>query len=494
MTEYAEFGGMELYMKDVISFSVPGSPTIHDLQLGITLIRFVEFDLEYFGEQCAQIYRQQLRAGDEEALLKALSLKELIRNCHPYCATLLHTAFDKLALDCIIDDICKTEDIGLEELWVKNLSAQELFGQALFERITEYKTGYAINQWTNLQRMQAYALSKTAVIYGGAEADISVHKARKLYYDTAFRLTASALGFQSEDLPKVRISSVPFLPESISMMKNAVNTLEPVLKSKMEGIITRAPLKGKECVQDQMAGMALNIMMSVKRPEIDEIQQMIQTYGSLPTSVFEPSSFKAIIDLEFDQLIEKGFYLRAEQKGYTRAKYSAKKETLSEKTDVRAEIPVSAVPDRAREPVRKPPTVEKVIYRDLKRADEEAPTEQQEAEAETPKTAVNIKNIVADLGADNSVKVKKIIEMAESPARKESKKRTMQEINMRCNLIWTSMNVRAGWSISAEEASEWFRYLTRLRYGIGTGELTPEALDKFLDATLEVYELLPENA
>ncbi len=64
---------------------------------------------------------------------------------------------------------------------------------------------------------------------------------------------------------------------------------------------------------------------------------------------------------------------------------------------------------------------------------------------------------------------------------------------MRCNLIWTSMNVRSGWSISSEEASVWFRYLTRLRYGIGTGELTPEALDKFLDATLEVYKLLPEN-
>jgi hypothetical protein len=55
------------------------------------------------------------------------------------------------------------------------------------------------------------------------------------------------------------------------------------------------------------------------------------------------------------------------------------------------------------------------------------------------------------------------------------------------------MNVRTGWSITADEASEWFRYLTRLRYGIGTGELTPQALDKFLDATLEVYKLLPDN-
>lgn len=482
---------MELYMKDVISFSVPGNNSIHDLQLGHTLIRFTLFDLKYFGEQCAQIYRQHLRAGEEDALAKALVLKELIRTCHPYCATLLNTDFDMVALDCIIDDMCTTEGIGLEELWVRNMTAKDKFGQALFSRITEYKTGYAINQWTNLQRMQAYASSKAAVIYGGPEADLYVHKARKLYYDTAFRLTASRLGFQSDDLPKVRVSSVPFLPESMTMMKNAVDTLEPVVKSRMGGIEPREPLKGKECVQDQMAGMALNIMMNMKRPEIDEIRQMIQSYGELPNSVYEPSCFKALIDLEFDQLMEKGFYLRAEEKGYTRLKYSGRKDILPEKVDIRPEIPQPAAAVRTPEAVKKPPVAEKMIYRDIMQADEKVPDEDKTAVDAKPTDT--IKKIVADMNTGEAGKVKTIIEMAESPNRKESKKRTLQEVNTRCNLIWTSMNVRTGWSISAEEASEWFRYLTRLRYGIGTGELTPEALDKFLDATLEVYKLLPEN-
>ena len=115
-----------------------------------------------------------------------------------------------------------------------------------------------------------------------------------------------------------------------------------------------------------------------------------------------------------------------------------------------------------------------------------------EKKAEEDAKTSNIKEIVADLES-SAVSVRKIIEMVEDPNRKVSKKRTLQEVNMRCNLIWTSMNVRSGWSITPEEASEWFRYLTRLRYGIGTGQLTPQSLDKFLDATLEVYKLLPEN-
>lgn len=477
-------------MKDVISFSVPGNNSIHDLQLGNTLMRFAEFDMKYFGEQCAQIYRQHLSVG-EDALLKALALKELVRNCHPYCATLLNSELEMIALDCIIDDMCTTEGVGLEELWVKNLSSKDRFGQALFSRITEYKTGYAINQWTNLQRMQSYAVSKIAVIYGGAETELSVHKARKLYYDTAFRLTASALGFQSDDLPKVRVSSAPFLRESINMMKNAVNTLEPAIKSKMDGVEPRAPLKGRDCVQDQMAGMALNIMMNMKRPEIDEIRQLIQVYGALPNAVYEPSSLKAVIDLEFDQLMEKGFYLRIEEKGYTRLKYSSRKDGIPEKSDVRRENPEPPVAAPVQVAAKKPPVAEKMVYQDIMRADKKVVADEEAANPVQP--TATIKNIVADLGAGGAGNVKTIIEMAESPNRKESKKRTLQEVNTRCNLIWTSMNVRTGWSISSEEASEWFRYLTRLRVGIGTGELSPEALDKFLDATLEVYKLLPEN-
>ncbi|NMA25100.1 MAG: hypothetical protein GX936_05475 [Clostridiales bacterium] len=136
-----------------------------------------------------------------------------------------------------------------------------------------------------------------------------------------------------------------------------------------------------------------------------------------------------------------------------------------------------------------PPPEKKIVPAESILKDLSAPPEEK---AEEDAKTSNIKEIVADLES-SAVSVRNIIEMVEDPNRKVSKKRTLQEVNMRCNLIWTSMNVRSGWSITPEEASEWFRYLTRLRYGIGTGQLTPQSLDKFLDATLEVYKLLPEN-
>lgn len=502
-------------MKDAISFSVPGCGSIRELQLGYTLIRFADFDLKYFREECAQIYAQHLSAG-EDVLAKALAFKEFIRNCHPYCAALMNTEFDKIALDCIIDTICAKEGIGLEELWVRNIASRDALSRALFDRVTEYKTGHAINQWKNLMRLQAYTASKMAVIYGGPEADLSVHKARKLYYDAAFRLTAAELGFGTDDLPSVKISSVPFLAESMSMMKNAVNTLAPAVKAKTSELAPKEPLRGKPCVQDQMAGMALNIMLDMKRPEIEEIRQFIQTYGELPNTVYEPSSFKAIIDLEFDQLMDRGFYIRADQKGYTRAKYSARKEPVPEIFAIQPDPaePAAAESTPAAEPepedeiqpavetkpktekkpkAEKKPALKETEEASEKKQDDEKIPKAEEKKAETT-PADNIKEIMAGMGIGQSVPVRQIIKMAEDPTRKASKKRTLQEVNTRCNLIWTSMNVRAGWSITAEESAEWFRYLAQLRYGIGTGELTPEALDKFLDATLEVYKLLPGNA
>lgn len=448
------------------------------LKLGLTLIRFAEFDLKYFRDQCVETYRKE---GDSGILEKAAALKEYLRNCHPYCSALLNTDFDKVALDCLIEYICIKEDVGLEELWVKNITAPNSFREAVFKRITEYKAGLAINQWANLQRMQAYAVSKMSVIYGGDEADIHVHKARKHYYDTAFMMTASALGFTSEDLPKVRVSNVALSPLFHSLMKNAANTLEPVVTSMTEGTEVKPLLKGNACLQDQIAGMALKVLTGIKRPEVEEITQMIQMYNALPDIIYEPCCFKAIIDLEFDLLMVNGYSLRFDQKTYTRVKYAAKKEPVTKQVPAKSEIPAPINHKEA--DARK-----KLLKENLKAA------EKTEAANAKGGGKSGLKNAASDMEKPITGKVRTIIQMAEDPDRKPTKIRTLQEVNLRCNLIWMNMNIRTDWSRTAEtEVSEWFRYLTRLRYGIGMGELTHEALDKFLDATQEVFRFLPEN-
>jgi hypothetical protein len=110
-------------MRDTLSFSVPGNSKIHKLNPGITLIRFIGFDLSFFREQCESLYVQELKK-EKDFLTEARTVKEYIRNCHPYCAALLNTTFDKTALDCVIESICLKTGAGPEELWVTYMADQ----------------------------------------------------------------------------------------------------------------------------------------------------------------------------------------------------------------------------------------------------------------------------------------------------------------------------------------------------------------------------------
>jgi hypothetical protein len=510
-------------MKDIISFSVPGSMAIYELPVGSTLIRFMAFDLEFFAEQCVELYKKSRGSGGNDTLAKAMALKEYLRNCHPYCAATLKTEFDKVALDCIIDHICQTEKVGLETLWVRYLTSKEPFEKAVFERITDYKSGFAINQWTNLMRMRTYARSKAAVIYGDDVADMAAHRARSLYYDMSFRVAAQKLGFGSDDLPQVRYYNLPLLPEAPQLLRNAANTLEEAMKPLLSKLEKIGPIKGRrDCVRDQMAGLALAAIRDIKKPDDFELRQFMQMYRLMPEAVFEPVGLKAIIDLEFDQLMQRGLYLKPNGTTYTCEKYSNKKSAPEEEP-----LPVQTAPDTGLPtspempvPPTLPPPPAAVKKRSRGRpkgsvkAKKEAPAPGDEAPgAEDRAEFTALPDMIHPLppplvarpqkpqeetadddAAWRSGTVDTIIRMAEDPNRASSKKRTMQEINNRCNLIWTSMNVRMGLSISPEEASAWSRYLTKLRYAIGMGELEPEALDKFLDATLEVYDILPQDA
>jgi hypothetical protein len=154
--------------------------------------------------------------------------------------------------------------------------------------------------------------------------------------------------------------------------------------------------------------------------------------------------------------------------------------------------PVKEAPDVTDTPAAKEPPPPGNAETKAVRRDTKVNETKQPVETPTPPPAAR-PNKKPEKEAVTGDKIRTIVKMAEDPTRQPSKDRSLQEVNTRCNLIWTSMNVRSGWSITAEDASEWFRYLTRLRYGINSGELKSAALDKFLDATLEVYKLLPEN-
>ena len=528
-------------MKDILNFSVPGSSRIHDLKLGITLIRFIEFDLSFFKEQCISLY-DKVQKNEKDLLTESQAVKEYIRNCHPYCSALIKTTFDKIAIDCVIEEICVKDGIGTEELWVKNMAGKTPSEKALFERITEYKVGSAINQWSNLRRMQKYAALKLSVLYGGEEKDYVMHKARKLYFDTAFSMTASKLGFSYNDLPDMKISSVPYLRMADSLMGNTMNILEPVVRE-MLGHELREPLRGKECMKDQAAGVVYNAIRGLRRPDVDDLRQVLQFYDAVPNLVFEPASFKAVIDLEFDYLLENGLYISSDQDGYLLEQYLVKSGGMRIEPDSECPSPdVPAVETQA--PTKAEPTIDSADKKDFEPQKTDAygsdgVQAEQTQKPEKDNAAIDDDGVVTDddaiadddavddgavddgTTADNAAvadndavdndepepiydrhlytrsnelkisthRVQKIIKLSGQMYRQSAKPHTLEEVNMHCYQLWTDMKTNSSFNVTPDEASEWFRYMTRVRQEIGKGIIQADSLDRFLDATYTVFNL-----
>jgi hypothetical protein len=296
-------------MSNNITFAVRGIHALYPLPLGDTILHFIQSDFTYFREQCVDAVNKYQSFGTF-SLERVSIYKEYIRGCHPYCSALINSVFDKIVLDCMIDYLCESNQMGLEELWVKKLSSSDSFGRAIFHRITEYKTGTGINQWTNLLRMQKYAATKLAFLFDGDMSNQAEYEARKLYFDMTFMLSAQELGCDASDLPQVRRYSLPLLPGSSFLLRNAVNTINPVVKSMTDGRKVGLRAKGMENLHDQIAGMAVSSMLDLQRPLAPEIRQLSKAYGKYATEVYEPSSFKAIIDLEFDKFLAYGMALQ----------------------------------------------------------------------------------------------------------------------------------------------------------------------------------------
>lgn len=295
-------------MNKTISYSLSGADSLFRLPLGDTLIRFMESDFDFFWEQCIEA-ASKYQLGTPLPLDQTLALRELVIHCHPYCRIKQDDDFRLISLDCMIDFICMSEGMSLEELWVNKLSAEDEVGKAIFSRISEYKTGNAINQWANLIRLKAYATAKAEYIFGADPDSFAVCQARKLYYDFAFRLAARELGCDGLDMPKTLRCPAPMMPCAPELFSNiSVNVLAKV-KALVGGRQVQGARGGKDCLRDQNSAFAVNALAGLKRPEYPEQKKLMRFSRNNPAEIFMPDSFKAIIDLEFDKLLENNMFL-----------------------------------------------------------------------------------------------------------------------------------------------------------------------------------------
>ncbi len=298
-----------------VRFIIDNNNSYYKLEAGKNLLNFIEFDFSFFWEHCIEAGK----TGHKTGLLPAQTLGEArnaVIKCHPYVEACAGTSFDGIVIDCIIAYICSNEKIGLEELWARCISPKNSYETALFKRISEYKTGRAVNQWINIVRVSEYAKKKLDFIYdskAGNPPSAETRKKRKEYFDLAFSLAANEMGLRSEDMPYVRKYNPSLAPESAFRLgkfsKYVYKSITPMLE-KMPVSDSKHPAGVKA---EQLAMDAFSYIKDIERPDPVEMFRAARADDDENSEdlsiVYMPSGFKGIIDLEFDLLEESGEYI-----------------------------------------------------------------------------------------------------------------------------------------------------------------------------------------
>lgn len=410
----------------IVQFAVKNNNDIYKLEPAKTLLNFIEFDFTYFWEKCIDAGRTAKKSGrlPHDAVAAA---KAVIKGMHPYIEALIGDDFSDVVVDCIIEYICHAENIDTEELWMRCISPKNLYEEAIFKRISKYKTGTAINQWSNIVKMQEYAKNKLAFIYDGDEngsvVPDEIINTRKEYFDLAYSMAANELGIDGMKLPSVRVSSSALMPNA-SFMNSAVSRtiyrrFAEILR--LGSDMSETAVRDCSNTKDRLAMEAYSYVRGMKRPDEADMLTAIENLKNNSCEVYMPDSFKAIIDLEFDLILRYGMVLR---KCENCGRYFAA-EGLNVMCD---RINSSGVTCRQQ------------------------------------------------FGA-----VTAAIEEAAAVKREQRSAEVPPELEKRSREIYDTMSSRVGRTMDEKEFSEWSRYLSDMERNIKSGEATIDQLSDFLD-------------
>lgn len=414
-------------------FVISDNNNLHKIELSKTLLHFIEFDFTYFWEQCIEAGKNARKTGRLPQSQLSIA-KNAIVKCHPYVDACIYMDFDSIAIDCIIEYICKSENIGLEELWARCISPKNLYERAIFKRISEYKTNRAINQWVNIVRMRDYAKQKLEFIFdsedGKVEAD-DIYRTRKEYFDLAFSVAANETGMPTNELPYVKVYNPALMPEASFMMSKVSKAIYRRISDKMANVDFPIYKGINDQMRDRMALDAFSYVKNLSRPAENEMKLAVEAVKDFPETIYLPSSFKAIIDLEFDLMFEDKLYFR---------KCSMCKRYYVDESSY--DKPYCS------------------------RINSSGKTCRQTFEEHN-----------AEKTADDSLSEKKIVVAESIPV----------DLEKRCQKIYNSLYKKVGKIMDDQEFKEWSQYLSNMKRNIKIGEATLDVLVDFLGYSEKMY-------
>lgn len=442
-------------MENIVRFAVADNNNFYRLDLSRTLLHFIEYDFTYFWEQCIEAGRSARKNGRLPQNIIS-NAKTAIVGAHPYIEACINSDYAEIAVDCIIEYICHSERIGLEELWARCISPKNLYETAIFRRISEYKTKRAMNRWASIVRLQEYARNKTEFIYGTDEPrDIisdEIIRARKEYFDLALSVAANEIGCPNEAMPSVRVYSPATLPNAAFAVSKVAKTIYRRFSDVLAQSQDMSGLKNMEKLSDQTAMEAYSYVKNMTRPGELDMNFALETIRMNPPELYMPDSLKAVIDLEFDLMYKNGIVLR---KCENCGRYFTAKDD-----NTRCDRVNSSGKTCRRQ------------YEELCEAIA------QEAVKDTAKDTEEPRQLVME-GISPAPVIPEPPKPVPVAVPKETEKRGQK--------LYSALYKRINKGIDENEFKEWSQYLSNMKRNLKTGEATLAQFEEFLDYSDKLY-------
>ncbi|MDE7281417.1 MAG: hypothetical protein K2N36_06725, partial [Ruminiclostridium sp.] len=283
----------------------------YTLNVPSNLLSFCRYDFTRFLEECSRLCRECMKSG-EYPIDKIVALRNSIGGCHRYVEHNLKTVFEKIVIDCWIEYICRQGEITVSELWGGLIGCTDPFQTSVFQRLTEYRTHRAINQWINILKIQEYAKKKIDFVFGGKLNSPEEAAVRLNFFDLMFSVAANEQGYSLENIGSVRMckpgrtSGAPFIYGGVS--KEIVkNLFKEVQFADSQPYVSRE----EGAMSDWEAMDAFAVIKNYLPSHNDSVAKIIlKSLTKIPENIFSPSCFKAMIDLEIDTVVNMGGYLQ----------------------------------------------------------------------------------------------------------------------------------------------------------------------------------------
>lgn len=454
-------------MENIVRFAVNDNNNFYKIELSKTLLHFIEFDFTYFWEQCIEAGRTARKTGRLPQNIIANS-KAIISKAHPFIEACINTDYSEIATDCIIEYICHSERIGLEELWARCISPKNLYETAIFRRISEYKTNRAANRWTSIVRLQEYARNKVDFIFSPDEGQRVItnetFRVRKEYFDLAVSVAANELGCPNDSLPTVKVYSPASLPNAAFAIGKVAKGIYRRFSEVLAQAQDMSKLKNTEHLGDQLAMEAYSYIKNMPRPGELDMKFALETIRNNPPLLYMPDSLKAAIDLEFELMYQCDVVFR---KCENCGRYFTAKDNNTR---------CDRVNSSGKTCRRQYEELCEAIALETAKANEEEMRKQRAEQEQQAMLAAS----TASIAETQTTLIPEPPKPVPVEVPKETEKRGQK--------LYNALYKRVGRGIDENEFKEWSQYLSNMKRNLKIGEATLSQFEEFLDYSDKLYE------